>query len=351
MVSATVTNYYSYIGSTRKSRSDYTLGGAGHRNGENYITFCIEFTIASPVKNITLSLSRPTTSSTTTYDNPTGHYGDSTGSSSFAISFSQDLNDSDYINKVVQTQNTTGFVNGTFSKTFDVSLPSGTNYCYVSAAYNNCGTSPISYSASLYGTEADVYTIKYYQNASTGTISGMPSDGTISSGSHVSSDTPSRCFTVEFNPMGGVCTTEDIDSNIPFINWNTNGGGGGTSYSPGQTLQSVSASLDLFAQWGSASSINLPAAVRSGYTFLGWNTSSSAQSGMTGTYTPSNDVTLYAIWEEIITPVVEDDCIYLYVNGSWGKYVPYIYSGSSWHMASARIYSGSTWHRTGIINE
>jgi uncharacterized repeat protein (TIGR02543 family) len=43
----------------------------------------------------------------------------------------------------------------------------------------------------------------------------------------------------------------------------------------------------------------LPGATRSGYAFKGWSESSTASSGITGSYTPSKNVTLYATWEKL----------------------------------------------------
>jgi uncharacterized repeat protein (TIGR02543 family) len=42
--------------------------------------------------------------------------------------------------------------------------------------------------------------------------------------------------------------------------------------------------------------VTLPNATRTGYTFAGWSNSSSATSGTVGSYTPSGNVTLYAVW-------------------------------------------------------
>ena len=43
--------------------------------------------------------------------------------------------------------------------------------------------------------------------------------------------------------------------------------------------------------------MTLPTPTRTGYNFRGWATSSSASTGVTGNYTPTKDITLYAIWE------------------------------------------------------
>ena len=89
-------------------------------------------------------------------------------------------------------------------------------------------------------------------------------------------------------------------SNYSFNIWNTKSGGNGTNYSPGQTY-STNASLGLYAQWNTnttTASVALPTnPSRTGYTFLGWNDSASASTGTTGYYTPTENVTLYAIWK------------------------------------------------------
>ena len=43
--------------------------------------------------------------------------------------------------------------------------------------------------------------------------------------------------------------------------------------------------------------MTLPTPTREGYSFRGWATSASAASGVTGSYTPTGNVTLYATWE------------------------------------------------------
>lgn len=53
------------------------------------------------------------------------------------------------------------------------------------------------------------------------------------------------------------------------------------------------------AQWKSTEvkgSITLPISSRTGYTFKGWATSADATSGITGSYMPTGNVTLYAVW-------------------------------------------------------
>ena len=58
--------------------------------------------------------------------------------------------------------------------------------------------------------------------------------------------------------------------------------------------------LTLYAQWGittTTAAVTLPTLTRNGYTFKGWAASSSADAGVTGSYTPRGNVTLHAIWQ------------------------------------------------------
>ena len=107
-----------------------------------------------------------------------------------------------------------------------------------------------------------------------------------------------------------------------FGGWNTNAGGTGTNYNAGASF-TVTRDITLYAKWvftvtfnsnggdapptpqsaSQGSSINLPSASRSGYTFGRWNTNI----GGTGTnyaagasFTPTGNITLYAQWDSTI---------------------------------------------------
>lgn len=73
----------------------------------------------------------------------------------------------------------------------------------------------------------------------------------------------------------------------------TNRGAAGASYTP-------SAAETLHAQFSSStgtySKITLPVPTKSGFNFAGWSTNKEATSGITGDYTPTGNVILYAIW-------------------------------------------------------
>lgn len=113
-------------------------------------------------------------------------------------------------------------------------------------------------------------------------------------------------YTVTFNGNGGsVSSTSATSTNTTSYTcsgWYTAASGGtkrgaaGGSYTP-------SAAETLYAQWSSSNSgysaVTLPSGSRSGYVLLGFATSSSATSAsyaVGASYTPTSNVTLYAIW-------------------------------------------------------
>lgn len=129
--------------------------------------------------------------------------------------------------------------------------------------------------------------------------------GTITTAAAISkNNTTQSGYTVTFNANGGTCSTSSLTATDTvkwtFSKWNTNSSGTGTNYSA-STSYEFGANTTLYAKWTSSissrGSITLPTPTRTGYTFKGWSTSSSASSGSTGTYTPSSNVTLYATWQ------------------------------------------------------
>lgn len=129
--------------------------------------------------------------------------------------------------------------------------------------------------------------------------------GTVTLSAGISkSDTTATGYTVTFNANGGICDTTSLTATNTikwtFSKWNTNAGGTGTDYSP-STAYAFSANTKLYAKWTSSvktyGSVNLPTPTRKNYKFVGWGTSASATTVVTGSYTPSSNVTLYAIWE------------------------------------------------------
>ena len=112
-------------------------------------------------------------------------------------------------------------------------------------------------------------------------------------------------YKVTLNANGGSVSTASLDAarttSYTFKNWNTEANGSGTSYNPGASYTANSAAT-LYAQWESSTttaSVTLPAPTRNGYAFKGWATSSSATSGSTGSYKPTGNITLYAVWQKL----------------------------------------------------
>lgn len=186
------------------------------------------------------------------------------------------------------------------------------------------------------------YNIYYYGNDSNGTVGNMPSNGTIAYNSSISNLTPTNTYVVTLNANGGTCSTTSLNSTRTFSSWNTASNGTGTSYAPGATFKQTSA-LYLYAQWGSPSSVNLPTPTRTGYEFVGWGTYASATTGVTGSYTPTRSIELFAIWKA-------NGIVHLY-QGSDGKfhsYLIWVYVGdgggpnsNGWHHAMPKVYCTS----------
>ena len=155
-----------------------------------------------------------------------------------------------------------------------------------------------------------IYTVSYNANGGSGAPSAQKKTSgqnlTLSSTKPTRASTSSSC-TITYNANGGsvspTSATSSRTTSYTFKNWNTNSGGTGTSYNAGATY-TANANATLYAQWNSSTSaftaVTLPTPTRSGYKFIGWSTSSTATSGTTGSYTPTGNVTLYAIWSQSI---------------------------------------------------
>jgi hypothetical protein len=72
---------------------------------------------------------------------------------------------------------------------------------------------------------------------------------------------------------------------------------------------------------------------------MGWSTNQNATSGSTGSYTPSESVTLYAIWKA-------NGAVRIYIDGQ-GYRMAQVYlfttSDNKWHLTIPYLYDGS-WH-------
>lgn len=152
--------------------------------------------------------------------------------------------------------------------------------------------------------------------------------------------------TVKFDVNGGSSTHSNMVSSATttysLSGWWTSASGG-TNRGEANATYTPSASEKLYAQFtsstGSYSAITLPIPTRVGYKFLGWAESADASSGLTGSYTPTKDITLYAIWEskEVIkkgaiyktkiktSSGLKNFYAYVYKNGKWIRRLVYIF--------------------------
>lgn len=165
---------------------------------------------------------------------------------------------------------------------------------------------------------------------------------TLSTTKPTKASTSAGTYTVTLNANGGSCSSASLSAkrttSYTFSKWNTNSSGTGTSYNSGASY-TTNAALSLYAIYSSSTStaaVTLPTPTRDGYDFMGWATSSTATSGTTGSYTPSGNVTLYAIWGAKGLVYIGNEAYQIYIgNGSsWDLYAPYVGNGSGWDLCS-----------------
>lgn len=155
------------------------------------------------------------------------------------------------------------------------------------------------------------YTVSYDANGGTGAPAGQTKTHgtalTLSSAKPTRASTSAGSCTVTLNGNSGTVTpgtlTATRTTGYTFKNWNTVANGSGTGYASGASY-TANAAVTLYAQWNSSTStasVTLPTPTRTGWTFRNWNTKADG----TGTaydakasYTPSGNVTLYAIWKQ-----------------------------------------------------
>ena len=155
------------------------------------------------------------------------------------------------------------------------------------------------------------YTVSYDANGGTGAPAGQTKTHgtalTLSSAKPTRASTSAGSCTVTLNGNSGTVTpgtlTATRTTGYTFKNWNTAANGSGTGYASGASY-TANAAVTLYAQWNSSTStasVTLPTPTRTGWTFRNWNTKADG----TGTaydaktsYTPSGNVTLYAIWQQ-----------------------------------------------------
>lgn len=114
--------------------------------------------------------------------------------------------------------------------------------------------------------------------------------GKIGSTIDIPNPIPPSGYTVSFNTNGG-SSISSITSTKSFSGWSNSGPGSisGTTYKYGEGNGRLTANYK-------NNSVNLPTPTKSGYTFNGWYTASSGGTKVNNTYTPTENITLYAHW-------------------------------------------------------
>lgn len=168
--------------------------------------------------------------------------------------------------------------------------------------------------------------------------------GTINlpTASKSSSNAQNRTVTLNYNDGSGKTETKTSTATITytFQGWSTSA----TATTGSTGTYKPTSSHKLYAIFkgttGTYSAVSLPSPTRTGYTFVGWGTSTSATSGATGSYIPSGNITLYAIWKPngAVRIYIEGQGyrmaqVYLYANNKWNLTIPYLYNGS-WKMST-----------------
>ena len=155
-------------------------------------------------------------------------------------------------------------------------------------------------------TPTTTYTVTY--NANGGSIS--PSTVSVKAGESVSLPIPAaKTYTITYNANGGSGAPAAQSFAVACKGWSTSSSATSASYSCGSKYTPTK-NVTLYAVWSDKTDgvISTQKPTRSGYNFLGWETSSTATSarfkgGEEVTLTGGN-VTLYAVWEKVSSPAV-----------------------------------------------
>lgn len=174
----------------------------------------------------------------------------------------------------------------------------------------SCGRSGAQYNQTLTGTisvDAGNYTVSYNANGGTGAPSAQTKEHdktlTLSTVKPNKANTSTAGYIITLNANGGYVSTPELTqyntTSYAFRSWNTNSSGTGTTYNSGGSY-TANADVTLYAIWNTNTtkgSVMLPTPARAHYSFVGWGTTASATTGVTGTITPTSSQTLYAVWE------------------------------------------------------
>lgn len=174
----------------------------------------------------------------------------------------------------------------------------------------SCGRSGAQYNQTLTGNLSvpiGAYTVSYDANGGTGAPASQTKEYNktliLSTVKPNKANTSTAGYIITLNANGGYVSTPELTqyntTSYAFRSWNTNSSGTGTTYNSGGSY-TANADVTLYAIWNTNTtkgSVMLPTPARAHYSFVGWGTTASATTGVTGTITPTSSQTLYAVWE------------------------------------------------------
>ena len=323
---------------------------ASNPSGNNKYTICLRIKTPSSTSigsisklSVTFKMYKANSNAGTLYGSLRTTYTDS-GSGDTASTFRTNAVGSEASKSYASTSY------GTFTFDFSGTFSQGTYYYLFLYTKSNSDmyyteVSKISPSAEV-TYSVKTYAVTYNANGGTGAPSTQyKTHGTaltLSSTKPTKASTSPGNYTVTLNANGGTCSSASLTAkrttSYTFSTWNTNASGTGTSYASGASY-TTNAALSLYAIYSSSTttaSVTLPTPTKDGYDFMGWATSASATSGSTGSYKPSGNVTLYAIWGAKGLVYIGNEAYQIYIgNGSsWDLYAPYVGNGTDWDLCS-----------------
>lgn len=180
-----------------------------------------------------------------------------------------------------------------FKKT--LSLTSGTTYYIKAFAYSS---KTGAYSFKVTKNTPASYTVNF--NANGGSVS--PTSVIVTAGKSTTLPTPTKKYTLSYNANNGSGAPSSQSVSVSCKGWSTSNTASSASYSCGSSYKPTT-NITLYAVWYSNGSATISSTkpTRSGYTFLGWSTSSSASSASYSSGSSiriSSNTTLYAVWKK-----------------------------------------------------
>ena len=152
---------------------------------------------------------------------------------------------------------------------------------------------------------------------------------------------------VTLDANGGSVNSSSLTSsgveNYSCAGWYTAASGGAFRANAGATYN-PSNNETLYAHWTSLGLIydviTLPTPTREGHEFLGWSINQSDTSGITGSYTPTGNITLYAIWKAETKGAVriktssssemKMHLVMIHTSSGWKQHIPLIFTKNGW---------------------